>query len=79
MDIELAARAENLRGQVPLQFAGGIAKLSAFVGNNMVLFAGGIAKLSVRCIAVKFLSVSLPKPPCNGRFTSETAGRRFQK
>ena len=24
-------------------------------------------------IAVTFLTVSLPKPPCNGRFTSETA------
>ena len=23
--------------------------------------------------AVEFLAVSLPKPPCNGRFTSETA------
>ena len=30
-------------------------------------------------MAVKFLAVSLPKPLCNGRFTSETAVRRFQK
>jgi hypothetical protein len=29
-------------------------------------------------VAVKFLAVSLPKPPCNGRFNPETAGRRFQ-
>jgi hypothetical protein len=31
------------------------------------------------CIAVKFLSVSLPKQPCSGCFTSEAAIRRFQK
>ena len=30
-------------------------------------------------LAVTFLNVSLPKPPCKGRFTSETAARRFQK
>ena len=24
-------------------------------------------------MAVKFLAVSVPKPPCNGRFTSEAA------
>jgi hypothetical protein len=35
--------------------------------------------ISVKYIAVKFLAVSLSKPPCNGRFTSETAVRRFQK
>jgi hypothetical protein len=35
--------------------------------------------MSVIYIAVKFLAVSLPKRPCNGRFTSETAVRRFQK
>jgi hypothetical protein len=31
-----------------------------------------------RYIAVKCLSVPFPKPPCNGRFASETADRRFQ-
>ena len=36
-------------------------------------------EMPVRYIAVKFLSVSLPKRQCNGRFTSETAVRRFQK
>jgi hypothetical protein len=35
--------------------------------------------MPVKYMAVKFLAVSLPKPPCNGRFTSETAVRRFQK
>ena len=30
-------------------------------------------------LAVIFLNVSRPKPPCKGRFTSETAVRRFQK
>ena len=30
-------------------------------------------------IAVTFLDVSLPKPPCNGRFNSETSVWRFQK
>jgi hypothetical protein len=29
--------------------------------------------LNVKYIAVKLLAVSLPKMPCNGRFTSETA------
>ena len=36
-------------------------------------------EMSVKYIAVKFLAVSLPKRPCNGRFTSETTARRFQK
>jgi hypothetical protein len=39
---------------------------------------GGECPLNIY-IAVKFLAVSLPKPPCNGRFTSETAVRRFPK
>ena len=30
-------------------------------------------------LGVKFLTVSLPKPGCNGRFTSETVVRRFRK
>jgi hypothetical protein len=28
-------------------------------------------------MAVKILAISLPKRPCNGGFTSETAVRRF--
>ena len=30
-------------------------------------------EISVEYIAVKFLAVSPPKPPCNGRFASATA------
>jgi hypothetical protein len=35
-------------------------------------------RMPVKYIAVKVFAVSLLKPPCNGRFTSETAVRWFQ-
>jgi hypothetical protein len=35
--------------------------------------------MPAKYMAVKFLAVSLPKTPYNGRFASETAVRRFQK
>ena len=38
-----------------------------------------VGEWPIKNTGVMFLTVSLPKPPCNDRFTSETVARRFQK
>jgi hypothetical protein len=60
----------------PLAFTNGHGRYITVTPERALSSVGGI---SVKYIAVKFLAVSLPKTPCNGRFTSETAVRRFQK
>jgi hypothetical protein len=60
----------------PLDLTNGYGHYITVTPERALASVGG---MPVKCIAVKFLAVSIPKPPCNGRLTSETTARRFQK
>jgi hypothetical protein len=60
----------------PLTLTNGHGRYITVTPERTLKSVGG---MSVKYVAVKFLAAPLPKQPCNGRFTSQTAVRRFPK